>query len=304
MENTLIVLLGPTGVGKTDMSTDLGLITRAEIISADSRQFYREMRIGTAVPSDEQLKKVRHHFIQFLSVDQYYSASIYERDVLQLLPELFRKNRFVIMTGGSGMYIDAVCKGIDDIPDVDQAVRDKYNRMYTENGIAGLRVALKILDPVHYTKVDLRNHKRLIRALEICESTGKPYSSFLNKEKPKRDFRIITIGLNRPREELYRRINLRVDAMISNGLEEEARLLYSKRHLNALNTVGYREFFDYFDGVTTKHKAIDLIKRNTRHYAKRQLTWWSKDDSIKWFDADDKDKILAHFDPAHFDSAQ
>lgn len=298
MENTLLILLGPTGVGKTDMSIDLGQITGAEIISADSRQFYREMRIGTAVPSDEQLKKVRHHFIQFLSVDQYYSASIYERDVLQLLPELFSKNRIVIMTGGSGMYIDAVCKGIDDIPDVDQAVRDKYNRMYAENGIVELRVALKILDPVHYSKVDLRNHKRIIRALEICESTGKPYSSFLNKEKAKRDFRIRTIGLNRPREELYRRINLRVDTMIGNGLEEEARLLYLKRHLNALNTVGYREFFDYFEGLTTKSKAIDLIKRNTRHYAKRQLTWWSKDESIKWFDAEDKDKIFAHFDSA------
>lgn len=298
MDNTLIVLLGPTGVGKTDISIDLAQMTGSEIISADSRQFYREMRIGTAVPSDEQLKKTGHHFIQFLSVDQYYSASIYERDVLQLLPELFSRNRLVIMTGGSGMYIDAVCKGIDDIPDVDLAVRDKYNRMYTENGIAGLRVALKILDPEHYLKVDLRNHKRLIRALEICESTGKPYSSFLKKKKQKRDFRIITIGINRPREELYMRINQRVDAMIREGLEEEARLLYTKRHLNALNTVGYREIFDYFDGAVTRTKAIELIKRNTRHYAKRQLTWWAKDDSIKWFHADDKQSILAHFDSA------
>lgn len=301
MDNTLIVLLGPTGVGKTDIAVDLAQITGSEIISADSRQFYREMSIGTAVPSDEQLKKARHHFIQFLSIDQYYSASIYERDVIQLLPQLFARNRLVVMTGGSGMYIDAVCKGIDDIPDVDQAVREKYNRMYVDEGIHGLRVALKILDPEHYSKVDLRNHKRLIRALEICESTGKPYSSFLNREKPKRDFRIKTIGINRPREELYSRINLRVDAMVRDGLEEEARLLYPKRHLNALNTVGYREFFEYFDGAVTKTKAIELIKRNTRHYAKRQLTWWSKDKSIIWFDADEKEKI---FKEAHSGYAQ
>lgn len=292
MDNTLLVLLGPTGVGKTDISIDLALQTGSEIISADSRQFYIEMRIGTAVPSRQQLDKVRHHFIQFISVDRYYSSSIYEREVLQLLPDLFARNRLVIMAGGSGMYIDAVCKGIDDIPDVDQHIRDKYNRMYIENGIAGLRVALKILDPEHYSRVDLRNHKRLIRALEICESTGKPYSSFLNKEKSKRDFRIVTIGLNRPREELYDRINMRVDAMLREGLEEEARLLYPKRHLNALNTVGYREMFDYFDGAITKAKAIELIKRNSRHYAKRQLTWWSKDDSILWFHPDDKEGIF------------
>lgn len=292
MDNTLIVLLGPTGVGKTDISVDLALQTGSEIISADSRQFYREMRIGTAVPSPEQLESVRHHFVQFLSVDKYYSSSIYEKEVLQLLPELFARNPVVIMTGGSGMYIDAVCKGIDDIPDVDQRIRDKYNRMYIENGIAGLRVALKILDQEHYSRVDLRNHKRLIRALEICESTGKPYSSFLHKEKQKRDFRIITIGLNRPREELYSRINLRVDAMLMEGLEEEAHLLYPKRHLNALNTVGYREMFDYFDGAITKAKAVELIKRNSRHYAKRQLTWWSKDGSIIWFHPDDREGIF------------
>ena len=195
MENYLIVLLGPTGVGKTDISIDLAENTGSEIISADSRQFYKEMSIGTAVPDEWQLKKVKHHFIHFLSVNDYYSSSLFERDVLNLLPDLFRKNNFVLMTGGSGMYIDAVCNGIDDIPDVDPAIREKYTSMYREEGIEGLRVALKILDPEHYSKVDLKNHKRIIRALEICETTGRPYSSFLKKEKRKRDFRIIKIGL-------------------------------------------------------------------------------------------------------------
>lgn len=292
MKNTLIVLLGPTGVGKTDISVELALKTGSEIISADSRQFYSDMKIGTAVPSDEQLKSVSHHFIRFLPVEEYYSSSLFERDVLQLLPQLFQKNPVVIMTGGSGMYIDAVTKGIDDIPDVDAAVREKYNKMFEEAGIESLRVTLKLLDPEHYSRVDLRNHKRIIRALEIFETTGKPYSSFLKKEKRERDFSIVTIGLNRDRNELYERINRRVDQMITEGLEEEARRLYPKRHLNALNTVGYREFFQYFDGAVTREKAIELIKRNTRHYAKRQMTWWAKDETIQWFHPDQKDKIF------------
>lgn len=292
MKNTLIVLLGPTGVGKTDVSIDLAERTHSEIISADSRQFYKEMETGTAVPSADQLSAVKHHFIRFISVHDYYSASIYERDVLRILPELFLKNSIVIMTGGSALYIDAVCKGIDDIPDVDPEVREKYNRMYAENGTGGLRMALKVLDPEHYSKVDLRNHKRIIRALEICESTGRPYSSFLNKEKPLRDFDIVTIGLQREREDLYDRINRRVDEMINNGLESEAENLYPLRRLNALNTVGYKEFFDFFDGVTNREKAIELIKRNTRRYAKRQMTWWAKDKSIRWFHPDEKDKFM------------
>lgn len=292
MKNTLIVLLGPTGVGKTDLSIELARKTGSEIISADSRQFYGEMEIGTAVPSPEQLSAVKHYFIRFLSVHDYYSASIYERDVLKLLPELFGRNKIVIMTGGSAMYIDAVCKGIDDIPDVDPAIREKYNRMYLENGISSLRIALKVLDPDHYSKVDLRNHKRIIRALEICETTGRPYSSFLRKEKTARPFDIVTAGLNREREELYGRINRRVDEMIGKGLEAEAEKLYPLRHLNALNTVGYREFFGFFDGSISREKAIELIKRNTRRYAKRQLTWWAKDQSIRWFHPDEKEKIF------------
>jgi tRNA dimethylallyltransferase len=289
----MTVLLGPTGVGKTDLSVEIAERTGSEIISADSRQFFREMRIGTAVPPDELLERVKHHFVRFLSVHDYYSSSMYERDVLSLLPELFSKNKMVLLEGGSGMYIDAICKGIDDIPDVDQAIREKYSRLYNENGIESLRMALKILDPVHYSRVDLRNPKRIIRALEICETTGRPYSSFLGKEKKTRDFEIISIGLNREREDLYDRINRRVDSMITEGLEEEARSLFHLKNLNALNTVGYKEFFDYFEGKITREKAIELIKRNTRRYAKRQLTWWAKDKTITWFNPFDKEKIFA-----------
>jgi tRNA dimethylallyltransferase len=283
MKKTLIVLLGPTGVGKTDVSIDIASHFGCEIISADSRQFYKEMLIGTAVPSEYQLNKIKHHFIRFISVTEYYSSSLFERDVLKLLSSLFEINNTVLMCGGSGMYIDAVCNGIDDIPDIDKEIRNKYDLKYKEEGIEGLRAVLKILDPVHYSKVDLKNHKRIIRALEICESTGIPYSSFLNKQKRERDFNIIKIGLERERDELYKRINLRVDEMVRRGLEEEAMSLIKYRNTNALNTVGYKEFFEYFDNNIALDKAIELIKRDTRRYAKRQMTWWSKDSEIKWF---------------------
>jgi tRNA dimethylallyltransferase len=296
MKNTLIVLLGPTGAGKTSFAIDLALRYGTEIISADSRQFYREMCIGTAAPSDEQLSLVKHHFIRFIHVDSYYSSSLFERDVLSILPGLFEKNNIVVMAGGSGMYVDAVCHGIDDIPDVDPAIREKYNRLYRETGTEGLRIALKILDPVHYTKVDLKNPKRIIRALEICESTGQPYSSFLKKEIRQRDFGLIRIGLNMDRDELFERINNRVDDMMEAGLEEEARNLHHLRHLNALNTVGYRELFEYIDGNITLEKAVGLIKRNTRRYAKRQLTWWQKDQSIRWFNPEDREGILRYLE--------
>jgi len=296
MRNILIVLVGPTGVGKTDISIGLAQRFGCEIISADSRQFFREMSIGTAVPSVIQLDTIKHHFIRFLSVEDYYSSSQFERDVLELLPRLFASNGFALMAGGSGMYIDSVCDGIDDIPDTDPAVREKYIAMYSESGIAALRSALRLLDPDHYSRVDLGNYKRIIRALEICESTGKPYSSFLNKKKRKRNFGIIKIGLKRPREELYSRINARVDEMVCRGLEEEARSLIQYRHLNALNSVGYREYFEYFDCITTKDQAIDLIKRNSRRYAKRQMTWWGKDDSISWFHPDQAAEIISHIE--------
>jgi len=283
MKNFLIVLLGPTGVGKTDISIEIAFHFGCEIISADSRQFFREMRIGTAVPVELQLKTIKHHFISFLSVEDYYSSSLFERDVLKLLPQLFSRNNIVLMAGGSGMYIDAVCDGIDDIPDVDPAVREKYIVRYREEGIESLRIALKIVDPEYYANVDLKNHKRIIRALEICETSGRPYSSFLKKQKRERNFGIIKIGLERTRDDLYSRINSRVDDMVKMGLENEAKHLTNFRNLNALNSVGYREFFDFFDAKISKEKAIELIKRNSRRYAKRQLTWWGKDKEIRWF---------------------
>jgi tRNA dimethylallyltransferase len=293
MQNTLIVLLGPTGVGKTDLSADIALQFGCDIISCDSRQFFREMVIGTSVPPDEVLKKIKHHFIGSLSVKDYYSASLFERDVIKLLPELFLHNKLVIMTGGSGMYADAVCNGIDEIPDTDPAIREKYTAKYREEGIEGLRSALKILDPEHYRKVDLRNYKRIIRALEICDTTGLPYSSFMKNQKNERDFRIIKVGLKRDRDDLYNRINSRVGNMIEEGLEQEARALYDLRSLNALNTVGYKELFEYFDGKITLAKAVELIKRNTRRYAKRQMTWWAKDREIRWFHPDKQKEIIA-----------
>jgi tRNA dimethylallyltransferase len=290
----MIVLLGPTGVGKTDISIDLARHFNCEIISADSRQFFREMSIGTAVPSEEQLNSIPHHFIKFISIKDYYSSSMFERDVLNLLPELFARKNIAIMSGGSGMYIDAVCDGIDDIPDVDPLIRGKYIQKYKEEGIEGLRVALKLLDPEHYSKVDLKNYKRILRALEICETVGRPYSSFLKKQKRIRNFQVIKIGLQRPREELYQRINSRVDQMVGMGLENEAKELYAMKQLNALNSVGYREYFDFFDGKITREKAIELIKRNSRRYAKRQLTWWGKDKEIKWFHPDNVQDVIKY----------
>ena len=283
MNNFLIVLLGPTGVGKTDISIDIAQHFKSEIISADSRQFFREMKIGTAVPTEIQLKAVKHHFIRFLSIEDYYSSSLFERDVLELLPKIFSKKNLALMSGGSGMYIDSVCFGIDDIPDVDPSIRERFIMRYMEEGIEGLRSTLKLLDPEHYGKVDLNNYKRIIRALEICETAGKPYSSFLKNQKKERDFGIIKIGLDRPRDVLYKRINSRVDEMVRLGLEDEAKRLYDFRNLNALNSVGYKEFFDVFDGKISRERAIELIKRNSRRYAKRQLTWWGKDKEIKWF---------------------
>jgi tRNA dimethylallyltransferase len=296
MKNILIVLLGPTGVGKTDISIDIARHFNCEIISADSRQFFSEMKIGTAAPSDYQLAEIKHHFVRFLSVKDYYSSSLFERDVLKILPDLFPANNIVLLTGGSGMYIDAVCKGIDDIPDVDPLVRKKYNNKYREEGIEGLRLDLKILDPEYYKKVDLKNPKRIIRALEICETTGRSYSSFLTKRERERDFRMIKIGLERTRKELYDRINQRVDKMICEGLEEEAKSLFELKHLNALNGVGYKEFFDYFEGKISKEKAIELIKRNTRRFAKRQITWWAKDKEIRWFEADALQEIIKYIE--------
>lgn len=292
MKNTLIVLPGPTGVGKTEFAMELATRLHCDIISCDSRQFYREMRIGTAAPGDEQLARVKHHFIRFLSVTDYYTISLFERDVLALLPSLFSQNPVAVMTGGSMLYMDAVCRGMDDIPDTDPEVRQKYIGMYQSEGIEGLRLALKMVDPLHYARVDLHNPRRIMRALEITESTGRPYSSFLTAPVRERNFRIIRAGLTRERGELYRRIDERVDTMIEQGLEEEAASLVSYRGLNALNTVGYREMFSWFDGLITREQAVGLIKRNSRRYARKQLTWWNRDSGIKWFDASDSGEII------------
>jgi len=277
----LIVITGPTAVGKTEVAIEVAKSLKTEIISCDSRQMYREMRIGTAVPANEELAAVPHHFIGNLSIHDYYNVSMFEQDCLQLLDKLFMKHETVIMTGGSGLYIDAVCKGIDDFPTVDTEIRKTVTGWHESEGIEYLRRQLKILDPDHYAKVDLRNHKRIMKAIEVCLQTGKPYSSFLTAQKRKRPFEIEKILLNRPREELFDRINRRTTQMMEQGLLEEAQVLYPHRHLNALNTVGYRELFAYMDGQYGLETAIELIRRNTRRYAKRQLTWFAKDETYK-----------------------
>lgn len=292
MAKSLIVVLGPTGIGKTEVAIKIGRELKTEIISADSRQIYRELRIGTAVPSAEQLKSVTHHFIGNKSVFDYYNASIYEFEVLELLEQLFVKKNQAVLVGGSGLYIDAVCKGIDDLPPVDHEIRNKLKEQYTREGIESLRLQLKYLDPEYYQTVDLKNPKRLIRALEISISTGKPYSTLLRKKDKPRNFSIVKIGLNRERNELYEQINRRVDFMIETGLVEEAEKFFHHRNLNSLNTVGYRELFEYFEGEISLEKAVELIKRNSRRYAKRQLSWFTRDKKIHWFHPEERDKIL------------
>ena len=292
--NSLIVILGPTGIGKTDLSIEIAQEFNTEIISSDSRQIYKELRIGTAVPTDEQLNRVKHHFIGNKSIYDYYNASMFEFEVLDTLDELFRKFEQVVMTGGSGMYINAVCDGIDDLPTIDEKLRQDLIKKHEKEGIESLRLQLKILDPVSYDRIDLKNPKRLLKALEVSIQTGKPYSSFLTESKKRRDFKIIKIGLQRDREELYERINLRVDQMVEEGLIEEVRMYYKDRHLNSLNTVGYKELFEYFDGKKTQDKAIELIKRNSRHYAKRQISWFFRDKDIVWFHPEKKENIIEY----------
>ncbi len=288
----LIIITGPTGVGKTRLCINLATAFNAPVISADSRQMYKEMKIGTAVPTSYQLKKVNHYFVNNLSIHDYYNASMFETESLDLLKKLFTCKKIVFMAGGSNLYIDAVCKGIDDLPTVDQGLRKDLSTKYQSNGIAWLRVQLKKLDPDHYEVVDLRNPNRMLKALEISLMTGKPYSSFLKREKKERFFNIIKIGLTRERNELYNIINSRVDEMMDQGLLKEAGTLYPFRHLNALNTVGYKELFDYFEEKTSLNQAIELIKRNSRRYCKRQLTWLAKDKEIHWFNPDDQTLIF------------
>lgn len=296
MPKSLLILLGPTGVGKTELSILIARHFATEIISCDSRQIYREMSIGTAVPDANTLKKVPHHFIQTHSIQDYYNASKYEMEVLGKLELLFEKLDVVLMTGGSMMYIDAVCKGIDDLPEIDTELRNSLIGRMNNEGIESLRNELRYIDPVYYKEVDLRNPKRILHALEICLMTGKPYSSFRTNKSKARDFNIIKVGLNRERAILYNRINLRVDEMFSEGLVDEAKRLYPFRHLNSLNTVGYKELFDFFDGSITVEMAKEKIKANSRKYARKQLTWFGRDPSITWFSPENVNDIISFFD--------
>jgi len=292
MAKTLIVILGPTGVGKTKTAIEVARFFRTEIISADSRQVYKELSIGTAVPSVSELEQARHHFIHAFSIRDYYNASRFETDVLNLLEELFQQKSMVLMVGGSMLYLDAVCKGIDDLPTVDIALRESLIRYLETEGLENMRLRLKKLDPDYYRQADLKNPKRILHALEICLMTGKPYSSLRSNTVKKRPFRIIKAGLNCSREALYDRINKRVDKMVEDGLIEEARKVYPLKHLNALNTVGYKELFAHFDGKITRDEAIQQIKNNTRKYARKQLTWFRKDKSVRWFEPGEENKVI------------
>ncbi|MGC9352277.1 MAG: tRNA (adenosine(37)-N6)-dimethylallyltransferase MiaA [Mariniphaga sp.] len=292
MAKTLIIVTGPTAIGKTRIAVETAKFFHTEIVSADSRQIYRELSIGTAVPSPEELAEIKHHFIHSHSILENYNASRYETEAIGLLENLFNIYDAVVMTGGSMLYIDAVCSGIDTMPDVDPELRNNLKTRLEEEGIESLRLQLKKLDPHYYSRVDLKNPARIVHALEISLMTGKPYSSFRTSPKKERPFTIIKTGLDCDRTELHRRINRRVDQMIEAGLEDEARKVYPLKNLNALNTVGYREFFACFDGEISKEKAIERIKRNTRRYARKQLTWFRKDPEMNWFHPDEPEKII------------
>lgn len=293
MKKTLVILLGPTGVGKTELCLSLAEELNTEIVSCDSRQFFRELKIGTAAPTEAQMQRVKHHLVGNLSIFDYYSCGRFEIDALKKLDELFQSKEVVLMTGGSMLYIDAICKGIDDIPNVDQELRDSLHERYANEGIDNILAELKLLDPEYYDMVDKKNHKRIIHALEICLTSGKTFSSFRKETAKERPFDIIKIGLNLPREELYERINRRVDIMFEEGLMEEAKTYYPHRNLNSLNTVGYKELFEYFDGNWDLDFAKNMIKQNSRRYAKKQLTWFNRDKGINWFRPDQQEEILS-----------
>ncbi|MDN3583764.1 tRNA (adenosine(37)-N6)-dimethylallyltransferase MiaA [Mucilaginibacter flavus] len=288
---TLIVVAGPTAVGKTAAAIELAKHFNTVVVSADSRQFFREMSIGTAKPSDEELSQATHYFINSHSITEPFSVGDFEKQGLALLNELFKTHDYVILAGGSGLYIKAICEGFDDLPSADPAIREKLNLELEEKGIIHLQEKLKLADPVYYSEVDLGNPQRIIRALEVFESTGNPISSYRQATVNKRPFNIIKLALNMPREVLYNRINLRVDLMMQQGLLAEVEALIPYRQYNALNTVGYSEIFDYIDGKTTLDKAVEMIKQNTRRFAKRQLTWFRRDEQFNWFNAQEADLI-------------
>ena len=282
----LVVLIGPTAVGKTELSLNLAKLLSSPVISADSRQIFRGMKIGTAAPDEQMLKQVKHYFIASKNLDDYYSAALYEEEAIGLVNSLFQTHDNLLLTGGSMMYIDAVTKGIDDIPTIDEDTRTLLKEKLEREGADSLRAELKLLDPEYYETVDLKNTKRVVHALEVCYLTGKPFSSFRKGEAKARPFKILKIGLRRERSVLFDRINRRVDLMMEQGLLEEARGLYRLRHLNSLNTVGYKEMFKYIDGEWSLDMAVERLKKNTRVYAKKQMTWFAKDKDITWFDAD------------------
>jgi tRNA dimethylallyltransferase len=288
-EKILLVIAGPTAAGKTGTAIRVAALIGTEILSADSRQFYRELNIGTAKPSPEQLEMVPHHFVGHISIHEDYNISRFEKESIALLENLFQKYRTVVMTGGSGMYIDAVCKGIDELPDADPSIRMQLRAGYDRFGIQYLRNRILDLDPDYYTEVDISNPQRLIRALEVCITTGMPYSALRLKNRQQRPFRVVSAGLMPDRNLLYERINDRVERMMEQGLEKEARDLFPFRHLNSLQTVGYRELFDFFEGRTTLEEAVEKIKTNTRRYAKRQITWFKRDPQMLWFNPEDED---------------
>lgn len=294
MAKNLLVIIGPTGVGKTELSLRIAENFGTEIVSADSRQLYANLKIGTAAPTPEELQRVPHHFIGTLQLTDYYSAAQYEEDALKLLDHLFQTKDVVILTGGSMMYVDAVCKGIDDIPTVDEETRKTLLERYEKEGLEQLCAELKLLDPDYYKIVDLKNHKRVVHALEICYMTGKTYTSFRTQEKKTRPFRMIKIGLTRDREELYARINQRVDIMMEQGLLDEVKQVYPYRQLNSLNTVGYKELFNYLDGEWALPFAIDKIKQNSRIYSRKQMTWFKRDEEIRWFHPNQEEDILTY----------
>lgn len=284
MNKYLLCVIGPTAIGKTSLAIELAKHFNTEILSADSRQFFKEMTIGTAVPDTEELTKVKHHFIQHISIEKPYSVGDFERDATSLLAQLFKNKDIVIMVGGSGLYVDAITKGLDDFPEIDESLRKELNEELKTKGLEHLQYKLKELDEKAFNSISIDNPRRVTRALEICLQTGEPYSSFLEKKKNYREFESIYIGLTADRDIIYRRINQRVDTMIDKGLLEEAKALASKQHLNALQTVGYKELFKYFNDEWPLDFAISEIKKNTRRFAKRQLTWYRKNEDIKWFD--------------------
>ena len=294
--STLIVITGPTAVGKTALTIEIAQRYGIPVINADSRQIYRELKIGTAAPTDEQLQAAKHYFVGTKSISDYYNASMYEQEVLALLDTQFKSHNIQLLSGGSMMYIDAVCNGIDDIPTVDDKTRSTMKSRLEEEGLEALVEELRQLDPEHYEVVDRNNPRRVVHALEICHMTGRTYTSFRTAHKKQRPFQIVKIGLNRPREELYARINRRVDLMMEQGLEEEARRMFPHKGVNALNTVGYKELFDYFEGRWSLNEAVERIKGNTRRYARKQLTWFRRDQSMRWFHPDQSEQIKTYIE--------